>query len=158
MPERARPVYTVNELVWVPADQVVASVTVPPVGPVDLEALLRRLLPTAPVQTPPPCPVPTEIEIMLERQLSTAPASAPTPPSWTAITEMETLLQRLLPETSIPASRPRTVPACRDWTTIVCVFLWQTGPQGGPCPELDETFPFMLQGWSAEKVWVGNDD
>ena len=48
-PERALPVYTVKEPACVPADQVVAAVTVPPVGPGDLEALLRRLLPTAPV-------------------------------------------------------------------------------------------------------------
>ena len=62
-PERALPVYTVNEPACMPADQVVVAVTVPPVGPGDLEALLRCLLPTAPVQTPLPRPVPTEMEI-----------------------------------------------------------------------------------------------
>ena len=36
--ERARPVYTVNEPACVPADQVVAAVTAPPVGPGDLDA------------------------------------------------------------------------------------------------------------------------
>ena len=52
-PKRALPVYTVNELACVPADQVVAAVAVHPVGPGNLEALLRRLLLNAPVQTPP---------------------------------------------------------------------------------------------------------
>ena len=42
-----------------PADQVVAAVTAPPVGTSDLEALLHRLLPTAPVPTSPPQPRPT---------------------------------------------------------------------------------------------------
>ena len=147
-PERARPVYTVNE----PADQAVGAVAAPPVGLGDLEALLRCLLPTAPVQTPPPRPVPTEMEILLERLLSTAPIPAPTPPPRTAITGMETLLQCLLPGTPIPASRPRPVQARRDWTTIVCFSCGKLGHRVGRCPELDETFPFMLWGWSAEKV------
>ena len=50
-PERALPVYTVDELACVLADRVVAAVSAPPVGPGDLEALLRCLLPTVPVQT-----------------------------------------------------------------------------------------------------------
>ena len=127
-PERARPVYTVNE----PADQAVVAVAAPPVGLGDLEALLICLLPTAPVQTPPPRPVPTEMVILLERLLSTAPIPAPTPPPRTAITGMETLLQCLLPGTPIPASRPRPVQARRDWTTIVCfpVANWATGWAG----------------------------
>ena len=86
----------------------------------DLEALLRRFLPTAPVQTPPIRPVPTEMEILLERLLSIAPAPAPTPLPRTAITGMETLLQRLLPGTPTQTSRPLPVLAHRDWTTIVC--------------------------------------
>ena len=38
-----------------------------------------------------------------------------------------------------------TAPTSRDWTTIV----WQIGLQVGRCPELDETFPYMLPGWWA---------
>ena len=64
--------YTVNEPTCVPADQVVAAVATPLVGLDDLGVLLRRLLPTAPVQALPPHPVPTEMEIMLERLLSNA--------------------------------------------------------------------------------------
>ena len=105
-PERALPVYMVDEPTCVPTDQVVAAVTAPPVGPGDLEVLLRCLLPTAPVQTPPPRPVPRELEILLERLLSGAPAPMLTPPAWTGITGVETLLQRLLPGTPVPASRP----------------------------------------------------
>ena len=50
----------------------------PLADPGDLEVLLRRLLPTAPVPTPPPRPIPTDIENLLERLLSEVPA--PTPP------------------------------------------------------------------------------
>ena len=67
--ERALPVYTVDEPGGggggVLADQMVATVTASPVGPDGLEALLRRLLPTTPVPTPPPKPIPTELESLL---------------------------------------------------------------------------------------------
>ena len=84
------------------ADRVVAAVTVPPVGPGELAELLRRLLPTAPLQTPLPPLVPTEMEILLEHLLSGAPAPTPTPPPRIGITGMETLLQRLLPGMPVP--------------------------------------------------------
>ena len=48
-PERARPVYMVNEPARVLADQVVPAVTMPSVRLGDFEALLRHLLPTMPV-------------------------------------------------------------------------------------------------------------
>ena len=68
-PERALPVYTVDEPVCMSADRVMAAVTAPPVEQGNLDALLRCLLPTAPVPTPPSRPMPTDIEILLERLL-----------------------------------------------------------------------------------------
>ena len=129
------------------ADRVVAAVTAPPVKPGDPEALLRRLLPTAP-----PRPMPAEIEILLERLLSGRSALTPPPPPQTGITGMETLMQRLLPGTPVPASRSRPGPTRRDWTTIVCLSCGKPGHGVGRCPELDDIFPYMLPGWSAEKV------
>ena len=69
--------------------------------PGNLEALLRCLLPTAPVPTPPPQPIP--MELLLECLRSGAPAQTPTSLPQTGITGMETLLQRLLPGTPVPA-------------------------------------------------------
>ena len=96
--------------------------------------------------------MPTDIEILLERLLSgrSAPTSTPTPQ--TGITGIETMLQHLLPGTPVPASRSRPGPARRDWTTIGCFSCGKPGHRVGRYPELDETFPYMLPGWSAEKV------
>ena len=68
---------------------------------------------------------PADIEILLERLLSGAPASTSTPPPQTGITGMETLVYFL-------GGKP--------------------GHGVGRHPELDETFLYMLLGWSAEKV------
>ena len=130
----------------------VAAVTTPPVGQDGLEALLKRLLPIIPVPTPPPKPIPTELEGLLQRLLSGVPTQTPTLPPRTDFTELETLLQRLLPGTPVPASRARPGPVRRDWATIVCFSCGKSGHGVGRCPELNETFLYMLLGWSVEKV------
>ena len=150
--EMALPVYTVDEPGCVLADQMVAAVTAPPARTHNLEALLLRLLPTTPVPTPPSKPIPTELESLLQRLLSGALAPAPAPPPKTGITDMETLLQHLFPGTPAPASRTR--PGCirRDWAMIVCLSCGKSVHGVGRCPKLNETFPYMLPGWSAEMV------
>ena len=69
MPERALPIYTMDEPACTPVDRVVAAVTAPPVDPGDLKALLRCLHPTAPVPTPPSRPMPTDMGFLLECSL-----------------------------------------------------------------------------------------
>ena len=95
--------------------------------------------------------------------------------------QLETLLRRLLsysaywrecrhwsplrhPRQGLPTWRPccsacfrvcrgRPGPLRRDWATIVCFSCGTESGHGvGRCPELDETFPIILPGWSAEKV------
>ena len=79
-------------------------------------------------------------------------ALKPVLPAKSGITNLETLLQGLLPGILAPAPRTRPGPICRDWATIVCFSFGKAGHGVGRCPELNETFPFMLPGWSAEKV------
>ena len=129
----------------------VAAVTAPPVGPGDLDALMRCLLPTTPMQTPPPRSIPTEMEILLERLQSGALAPTPTLPPQTGIMGMETLLH--FPERQFRTRGHDRVRLARtNWTTIVCFSCVKPGHGVGRWPELDETFPYMLPGWSAEKV------
>ena len=67
-------------------------------------------------------------------------------------TDMATLLQGLLP--GIPAARPGPIPGPmrRNWATVVCFSCGKAGHGVGRCPELKESFPCMLPGWTAEKV------
>ena len=150
-PEKTRSVYTVSEPAVMPADRVVADVATPSLGLADLEMLLRRLLPSVPA--PLPRPVPAEIEIVWECLLSSTLALVPVSPSRSATMGMETMLRRLLlPGTATPAPRSNPVPVRRDWTSVVCFSCGKPGHGVSRCPQLDETFPYMLPGWSAEKV------
>ena len=98
-----------------PADRVVAAVATPSVGLADLEMLLKRLLPSVPAPALPPRPVPAEIETVLARLLAWTPAPVPASPSWSATTDIETMLRRLLlPGTPTPTPRSNPVPARRD--------------------------------------------
>ena len=92
-PERALPIYTVDEPGCGLDDRMVAAVTVPPVVPDQLETLLRRLLPTSLMPASPLKMIPTELESLLQRLLPGVPAPKPTLPPKTGITDMETLLQ-----------------------------------------------------------------
>ena len=53
------------------------------------------------------------------------------------------------------ASRTRPGPMRRDWAMIMCFSCGKTGHGVGRCPVLNERFPLMLPGWSAEKVGDG---
>ena len=104
------------------ADQMVAAVTTPPARTDNLEALIRRLLPTTPVPTLPPSRYPQSWNL-LQHLLPGALATAPAPPPKTGVADMETLLQRLLPGTPGPVRR--------DWA-MACVFLmWKIGSWDG---------------------------
>ena len=89
----------------------------------------------------------------LLRTYSPAPAPVPASPPRSATTDMETILQHLLLlGTPTPVLRSSPVPARRDWTTVVCFSCGKPGHGVSRCPHLDETLPYMLPGWSAEKV------
>ena len=113
-----------------PTEQVVAAITGPLVGLAELETMLKCLLPAVPAQAPPPRSSHMDIEVMLKR---------------------------LLPGTPTQASQPRPVTASRDWYTALCFSCDNYVHGVGRCPQLYVTFPFMLPGWSAEKVITADD-
>ena len=143
-PKRALPIYTFEELAS-GFDDRMAAVIVPPVAPDQLETLLRRLLPT-------PKPVPTELESLLQCLLVGAQAPTLVPPLKTGITEIVTLLQSLLSVTPVPAAMGQPGPIRRYWATVVCFSCGKAGHGVSRCLELNNTFLFMLTGWTAEKM------
>ena len=109
-PERAVPIYAVDEPGCGVEDRMVSAVTIPPMAPDPLETLLRRLLPTPVVPALPPKPLPTELERLLQHLLVELQAPKSAPPAKTRITDMETLLQGLFLRIPAPASRARPGP------------------------------------------------
>ena len=130
---KALPVYNMDKPACTPV-----AVTAPPVDPGDLEALLRCLLPSALMPTPPTRLMPTDMECLLECLLSGMSGPTPKPPPQTKIMGVETRLLRFLPGTPVPASWRRLGPARRDWTTIVCFSRGKLGHGVGRCPALEE--------------------
>ena len=154
-PDRALPIYTVDEPGWGTDDQMVAAVTTSPTTPDQLETLLRWLLPAPAVPTPPPKLVPSALEQLLQRLLVGAQAPKPVPPAKTWITNIEILLLSLLPGIPASAARMQPGPMRRDWATVVCFSCSKADHGANRCPELNEAFPFMLPGWKAEKIRSG---
>ena len=106
VPERALPIYTVNDADGGGVGRVATAVTTSPTVPDQLEKLLRRLLPTPVLPIPPPKPVPSDLELFLQQPLGGgAQNPRPTLPDRTGITDVKTLLQNLLPVSPAPVPR-----------------------------------------------------
>ena len=65
---------------------------------------------------------------------------------------LETLLRSLLSGQLASVQQPHQGSFRRDWNAVVCFYCGKTGHSATRCPTLDETFPFMLPGWKAEKT------
>ena len=101
------------------ADQMVAPVATPPVGPDGLEALLRRLLPTTPVPPPPPKPIPTDTVM-------------------SAGTDAHSTTQDRHHGIGDLAAAPDSGLADAQRLGYDCVFLlWQIGSRSGPVPRIE---------------------
>ena len=65
---------------------------------------------------------------------------------------LETLLRSLLSGQMASVQQPRQGSFWRDWNAMVCFSCGKADHGAICCPTLDETFPFMLPGWKAEKT------
>ena len=122
-PDRALPIYAVDESGCETDDRMVAVVTTSQTVPDQLETLLRRLLPSSVALPPPLRPVPSTLEQLLQRLLAGAQAPKPAPPANTGSSDIEFLLQSLLPRTRASAARTQRTqmgPMKRDWAMEVC--------------------------------------
>ena len=143
-PERALPIYVVEDVGEAGDDLPVSAVTVSPTAPELLEALLRRLLPTPVVQPPDLTPVPSELALLLQQLLGYARPAQPAPSGKSGITVMETLLLNLLPV------RPESLctAGCRKPGLDCCVvfFVWKPGPWGHQMSHIGHYVPLLAAG------------
>ena len=142
----------------------VAAIARPRSGPDQLEDLLRRLLMA--VDTPPLTPEVPAVEKLLQRlvaETQSRPSPVVNPPESVGL---EKMLRSFLSGQQQTRPPPRQRPIRRDWNGVVCFSCWKSGHAATRCPTLDESFPFMMSGWRAEKTpggfimippWVGTD-
>ena len=132
----------------------VAAVTRPKSGQDQLEDMLRRLL--AAVATPAPVPalVPEApaVEKLLQRLVAEAQDRPPPVVSPPESVGLERLLRLYLSGQQPVRPPTRQRPIRRDWNGVVCFSCGKSGHTATRCPALDESFPFMLPGWRAEKT------
>ena len=132
----------------------VVAVTKPKSTPDQVEDLFRRLLAGAAAQALVPAPVPEVpvVEKLLQHLVAETQIRQPAPVVASEPAELETLLRLLLSGHLAPVQQPRQGSFWRDWNAVVCFSCGKAGHSATRCPTLEDTFPFMLLGWKAEKT------
>ena len=119
-PGWALPIYALDDVGEAGDDLHVAAVTVSPTEQALLKSLLQRLLPTPVGSSPDVTPIPSELELLLKQLLGGDRPAQPGLIGKSEITEMEILLQNLLPVCPFPVERPPPNMAHWDWSAVLC--------------------------------------
>ena len=118
-----------------------------------LRSLMRHLLPTPAVSPPRATSIASEHEQLIQRLMGKEHPVRPLLRERSGLTDMEILLQSLLPVGSPATEHP--LPAVgRHGLTVVCFSCGESGHAASRCPTLDDTFPFLPPGWQSD--WAGN--
>ena len=134
-----------------------AAVTKPKSTPDQVEDFLRRLLAGVAPPAPVPAPVPEVpvVEKLLQRLMAETQIRQPAPVVASESAGLETLLRSFLSGQLAPVQQPRQGSFRRDWNAVVCFSCGKAGHSATRCPTLDETFPFLLPGCTAEQTRGG---
>ena len=119
------------------------------------ESLLQHLLPMPVVSPPKVTPIPSELELLIQRLIGNDRPVQPAPTGRSSSTDMEVLIQNLLPVGLSTLERPPPGAERRDFSAVVCFSCGETGHAASWCPTLDVTFIFLLLGCQTEKVGGG---
>ena len=118
-----------------------------------LGELMSHLLPTPAIAPPRATHIQSDYELLVQRLLGTVQPVQPRLQESSSVTDMEVLLQSLLPVESVaeetvlpPTDRREPGPRC-----FSCGKMDHTTPR---CRDLDESFPFLPAGWRADDEFV----
>ena len=129
------------------------AVTKPKSTPDQVEDLLRRLL--AGMASVPEVLM---VDKLLQHLVAETQSRQPVPVVPPEPVGLENLLRSYLSGQQTSGQQPRQRPVRRDWNDIVCFSCGKVGHSATRCPALDESFPFMLPGWMADRRRAGNGD
>ena len=101
-----------------------------------LESLLQHLLPTPVVSPPKVAPIPSELELLIQRLMGNDRPVQPAPTGRSSHTDMEVLIQTLLPVGPSTLEPPPREPGRKDWSSVVCFSCGKPGHAASQCPAL----------------------
>ena len=116
-----------------------------------LEQIKRQLLPAPAVSPPKATPIPSDYDLLIQRLLGTVHPVQPVAQERSRLTDIEILLQSMLPVGSV-AEVDMQLPAHRQESTAGCFLCGLLDHTTERCPVLHESFPFLPPGWRAERV------
>ena len=119
-----------------------------------MEELLRRLLMGVATPVPVPAPVPEVpvVEQLLQCLVTEAQIRQPAPVAAPDYAGLESLLRKMPSGQAALAQQSRQGSFRHNWNAVVCFSCGKAGHNATCCPTPDETFPFLLPGWKAEKM------
>ena len=116
-----------------------------------LGLLMRHLLPTPAVSSPKATPIPSDSELLIQRLLGTVHHVQPVVQEHSSLTDIEILLQSMLPVGSVAEENVQPPPDRQEPTTG-CFSCGKLGHATARCPVLDESFPFLPPGWRIDRT------
>ena len=116
-----------------------------------LGKLLRHLLPTSAVSPPRAAPILSDCELLIQRLLGTVRPVQPVVQERSSVTDIEIILQSLLPVGSVFEENVGP-PADRQEPTAVCFSCGELSHATSWCLVLDESLPFLPPGWRVDRT------
>ena len=112
---------------------------------------MRHLLPTPSISPPKATPIQSDYKLLIQRLFGTVQPVHPVVQERSSITDIEVLLQSLLPVALVVEDKVRP-PGDRREPTTGCFSCREADHTTSLCPDLDESFPFLPPGWRVDRV------